>query len=300
MFEYDMFSDITDCTLKEINELLKDSEPGDKLTLNIASYGGEIFMALGIIDLLKSKEIITECNVLGLAASSAALIALSCQTVNMTPNSSLMLHSAWNDSGEIDEGIKRCNAVQLDIIHKRNQALNEDLFNQDNWFSAEDCLKLGLCDNITIANFTNLMARYCASLRGKDMQKFKSEMTTEEIIEEVKKEESMEQAEEAPIEEKEVEAEQAQEEMPSEVSLMDVIEKLAERVAELERRLNEPAMESKCDEEPKSECSPEQERLNAVMQNLCKLQSRVAIGDTPKPQATVHKVNKSFLRMMGD
>lgn len=288
VFEYDMFKDIDDTTLAEISEIIKPAQPGDKLILNIASYGGELFMALGIIDLISNKSLTTECNILGLAASAAAVIALSCDRVNMAATSSMMLHSAWQDSGEDDAGVDRCNELQLEIIHKRNNAIDgKELFSKDSWFSAEDCYKLGLCDNIYFNNIDFISARYCASLKKRiyNMQDIK----TDELIEQVTEEQKGEEAK--------------AEDSSENVGVVDLIEKLAERVVELESRLNalsQPAAE--VEEEPVAECADnsEQERMNAIMKNICKPQACAAIGATPCNRPRVYRVNSSLLRSMGD
>ena len=289
IFEYDMFKDIDETTLTEISEVIKPAKPGDKLILNIASYGGEIFMALGIIDLISNKSLITECNVLGLAASAAAVIALSCDRVNMAATSSMMLHSAWQDSGEADAGVDRCNELQLEIIHKRNNAIDgKELFSKDNWYSAEDCYNLGLCDNIYFNNIDFISARYCASLKRRiyNMEEIKTNELIEQVTEEQKDGE-------------EVKAEDSSEN----VTMVDLIEKLAERVEELENRLNalsQPVAE--VEDEPVAECADnsEQERMNAIMKNICKPQACAAIGATPCNKPKVYKVNNSLLRSMGD
>lgn len=298
MVEFDFFTDIDAWSLNELRAAIDGMQPGDDLVLNIASYGGEIFMALAMIDLIRSKGLRTTCNVFGLAASSAAILALSCDTVNMTPNSSMLLHSAWQDSGEVDEGIKRCNTKQLEIIQKRCPQLGEELFTCDHWYSADECERLGLCDAITVNSYNAIACRYCAALQAK-----------ESTMEDVKQNETIEQEKEQPQQEKPEAEEAMPEEQPKQdASVVDVLEQLSQRNAALEQRVE--ALEQRIAEmqqpavvAPAAECgsSDEKERLNAIIQTLTKPQAALAVGATPATRpAAVYKPNKEMLKAFCD
>ena len=303
MVEFDFFTDIDAWSLNELRAAIYDMQPGDDLVLNIASYGGEIFMALAMIDLIRSKGLHTTCNIFGLAASSAAILALSCDTVNMTPNSSMLLHSAWQDSGEVDEGIKRCNTKQLEIIQKRCPQLGEELFTCDHWYSADECERLGLCDAITVDSYNAIACRYCAALQAK-----------ESTMEDVKQNEAIEQEKE-PQEKPEAEEAMPEEQLQQDASVVDVLEQLSQRNAALEQRnaaleqrvealeqriaeMQQPAVVA-----PAAECgsSDEKERLNAIIQTLTKPQAALAVGAIPATRpAAVYKPNKEMLKAFCD
>ena len=149
MVSINIFEDITPYTLSKVSSILESVKDGDNLELNIASYGGELLPTISIIDLIKSKNLKTTANIVGFAASAAAILALSCDVVTMSSLGSLMIHSAWSEMSDSDDpGIKRCNQVQLQIINKRCKAISDKTLKQDNWYNANECLKLGLIDNI--------------------------------------------------------------------------------------------------------------------------------------------------------
>ena len=62
------------------------------VTLRINSPGGEVVEALAIHDLIKASEKSFTCEVYGLCASAATLIALACDSIKMAENATWMVH----------------------------------------------------------------------------------------------------------------------------------------------------------------------------------------------------------------
>lgn len=60
--------------------------------VNINSNGGDVFSAFAISNMLKNHKGHTIANIEGLAASSASIIALSCDEVRMPKTAFLMIH----------------------------------------------------------------------------------------------------------------------------------------------------------------------------------------------------------------
>lgn len=279
-----IIGEITEDTLISVVDQIKNIPNDIPITLDIASYGGEILPAIGIIDALKPYH--TTANVLGFACSAAAILALSCDEVSMSEHASLMIHSAWADGiSEEDPGIKRCNEIQLEIIHKRCPDYSPETLIDDNWLSAERCLQLHLCDNINININDNMAAnslttKYAAELKSLNYRR--SEMpenvneevvTTEELIEEVKQDETIEPEEKH--------------------DLIEVIEKLSEKVNELESRLKAleevPAEEEVVEEVKESD----DERINNLYNAICKPTATLAVACAPV-KASVKKVRSGF------
>ena len=195
-----IFEDITGETLARVTHEVA-GVSGEPIEIRIASYGGELLQAVAIIDVLRSTGCRTVCDVVGFAASAAAIIALSCDEVRMSPLGSLMLHSAWSEDECDDEGIARCNALQLQIIQKRSPKLGKELFKQDNWFNADQALALGLVDKILTqdAGVQASTARYAAYVSTEAiMARIKAEdaISVEELVEQVQEEEEKKEQEE--------------------------------------------------------------------------------------------------------
>lgn len=308
MVSINIFEDITPYTLSKVSSILESVKDGDDLELNIASYGGQILPTISIIDLIKSKNLKTTANIVGFAASAAAILALSCDVVTMSSLGSLMIHSAWSEMSDSDDpGIKRCNQVQLQIINKRCKAISDKTLKQDNWYNANECLKLGLIDNIQ-DNSTIINAFYA---------KLKSEVLpmdekVQEVVENIK--ELVESGDVSPetasdvVEElhEDVKVETpVAEEMSSEEpakddhDLLEVIEKLTEEVMNLKARvlaLEDVKVDETVDEEPKAEsnCGESEDekvkaRINNIYNNITMPQAVVA--NAPKAKNVVQKVD---------
>ncbi len=295
----DILDEITCETLQNILQKIKDIPDGSDVCLNIASYGGEILSTIAMIDALSKYR--THANVLGFACSAAAILALSCTEVSMSEHASLMIHSAWADSCDSDDpGIKRCNELQLSIIKKRCPEYTAEMLITDKWLSAEDCLKLGLTDNInlddavTCESYLAIAQKYAAKLdklynHGRAIMT--EEIKVDEVLEEVKEEDEMKPEEEEP----KAEEEPREEPNDSDHDLIEVIEKLTEKVNELECRiksLEEPA--DKVEEEPKAEeDDSEAERINNLYKAICKPCAAVPVVAC-QTKKSVQKVRKGF------
>ena len=77
-----LFSDIDETTLEKLVDALAEVEDGADLTIQICSGGGYIYYALGIIDYIHARKFHTTAEVLGMAASAAALITLACDRIH--------------------------------------------------------------------------------------------------------------------------------------------------------------------------------------------------------------------------
>ena len=308
MVSINIFEDITPYTLSKISSILENVKDGDDLELNIASYGGEILPTISIIDLIKSKNLKTTANIVGFAASAAAILALSCDVVTMSSLGSLMIHSAWSEMLDSDDpGIKRCNQVQLQIINKRCKAISDKTLKQDNWYNANECLKLGLIDNIQ-DNSTIINAFYA---------KLKSEVLpmdekVQEVVENIKElvesgDVSPETAsdvveelhEDVKVETPVAEEPAVEEEKPNDHDLLEVIEKLTEEVMNLKARvlaLEDVKVDETVVEEPKAEtgCGESEDdkiknRINNIYNSITMPQAVVA--NAPKAKNVVQKVD---------
>lgn len=307
MVSINIFEDITPYTLSKVSNILESVKDGDDLELNIASYGGELLPAISIIDLIKSKNLKTTANIVGFAASAAAILALSCDVVTMSSLGSLMIHSAWSELSEDDDpGIRRCNQVQLQIINKRCKAINDKTLKQDHWYSAYDCLELGLIDKIQ--NDSTIINAFYAKLKSEVLP---MDEKVQEVVENIK--ELVESGDVSPetasdvVEELHedvkvgapVAEEPVVEEKPNDHDLLEVIEKLTEEVMNLKARvlaLEDVGVKETVEEEPKAESScgeSEDEKIKNRINNIYNsiTMPQAVIANAPKAKSVVQKVD---------
>ena len=317
MVSINIFEDITPYTLSKVSSILESVKDGDDLELNIASYGGQILPTISIIDLIKSKNLKTTANIVGFAASAAAILALSCDVVTMSSLGSLMIHSAWSEMSDSDDpGIKRCNQVQLQIINKRCKAISDKTLKQDNWYNANECLKLGLIDNIQ--DNSAIINAFYAKLKSEvlpmdekvqevvenikelvesgDVSPETASDVVEELHEDVKV--GADTSAETPVAEEPAVEEPAKDDH----DLLEVIEKLTEEVMNLKARvlaLEDVKVDETVDEtveEPKAEigCNESEDekiknRINNIYNSITMPQAVVA--NAPKAKNVVQKVD---------
>ena len=308
MVSINIFEDITPYTLSKVSSILESVKDGDDLELNIASYGGQLLPTISIIDLIKSKNLKTTANIVGFAASAAAILALSCDVVTMSSLGSLMIHSAWSEMSDSDDpGIKRCNQVQLQIINKRCKAISDKTLKQDNWYNANECLKLGLIDKIQ--DNSAIINAFYAKLKSEVLP---MDEKVQEVVENIK--ELVESGDVSPEtasdvveelhEDVKVETPVAEEPVVEEPTkddhdLLEVIEKLTEEVMNLKARvlaLEDVGAKETVDEEPKAEsnCGESEDdkiknRINNIYNSITMPQAVVA--NAPKAKNVVQKVD---------
>ena len=308
MVSINIFEDITPYTLSKVSSILESVKDGDDLELNIASYGGELLPAISIIDLIQSKHLKTTANIVGFAASAAAILALSCDVVTMSSLGSLMIHSAWSELTDSDDpGIRRCNQVQLQIINKRCKAINDKTLKQDHWYSAYDCLELGLIDKIQ--NDSTIINAFYAKLKSEVLP---MDEKVQEVVENIKElvesgDVSPETAsdvveelhEDVKIETPVAEEPAVEEPTKDDHDLLEVIEKLTEEVMNLKARvlaLENVDTKEMVDEEPKAEvgCNESEDdkiknRINNIYNSITMPQA--VIANAPKAKNVVQKVD---------
>ena len=113
------------------------SQEAKSIRLSLNSYGGNVFDGIAIYNYLKNSDADVEVNVVGIAASSASIIAMAGDVINMPEDAFLMIHNPWVQMvGDADE--LRKEADLLDQI--RNQLVN--IYKKKTGKDEEDLLSL--------------------------------------------------------------------------------------------------------------------------------------------------------------
>lgn len=134
-----------------------------ELLLMICSEGGDMSAAFALIDVMRSSNIFIKTVGLGQIASAGLLIFLagSPGRRTLTPNTSIMSHQyAWGSDGkhhellatmkEFDLTQKRMVKHYVDCTGLSEEEIKKTLLPpHDVYLSAEEALKLGICDHIS-------------------------------------------------------------------------------------------------------------------------------------------------------
>lgn len=139
------------------NPLVNSIEP-NPLYLHITSYGGCVFSALRAIDAIRNSKIPIYTVIDGHAASAGTLMSVVGQKRYMTPNSQVLIHQLstgfrgkyFELQDEFENCTKLMNHIYKIYVDHTNMKL-KDLKSQlkhDIWWTADDCLKYGLVDEV--------------------------------------------------------------------------------------------------------------------------------------------------------
>lgn len=228
-----IYSDVNEWTLEEFHRAIEEAKEKKEVVFDVCSAGGDVFAALGIIDAVRMMGLKSSANVYGWAASAAAIIALSCDRVRMTSNGTILLHSVWCPCGELPEDTRNyINTRQLEIIKRRDPSYSIDELQKDNWIDAQACEKRGFADEIFVFNPITksekvakiaAMARPISFYRKEMVRMAEEKKVVAECVEDKRIEEK-----------KDI---QAAEGSGSADELVDVVEKILERIEELDHRL---------------------------------------------------------------
>jgi ATP-dependent Clp protease protease subunit len=134
-----------------------------ELLLMICSEGGDMSAAFALIDVMRSSNIAIKTVGLGQIASAGLLIFLAGAPGRrtLTPNTSIMSHQyAWGSDGKHHEllaTMKEFGLTQTRMVNHYTTCtgLTEDQIKQhllpphDVYLSAEEALRLGICDHIS-------------------------------------------------------------------------------------------------------------------------------------------------------
>ena len=260
-------------------------------TIEILSHGGLCFAGTGIAQKIieaQSRGIVFTAKVYGIVASAASDIALACNRIAMAMGAQLMIHSAWNEFLDAEDiGIQRANEAQLALIHRKLPNYTAKDLEQDRWLNAEEAVKLGVCDeyiNMTdvMATFRKVAARY-NTLGGLDMKKTEKPNAEVEAV----------KAEAPCIEEKKDEEKKDEEmkAMDDDIMTIDVMERIVQRLDEIEKRLGVLEGEGKKADDEGADMGENGDQIAA---RLNQLYARLSGGkaDEKPVVATTGKVSK--------
>ena len=133
--------------------------PKKDITLNITSYGGDVYAMLGTIDYFKSLPVKVNTHCVG-ACMSAAAVILACGTGkrSMTKNSTVMVHegSAFESgkTSDVLKGADHLKKLQSNInrimgeVTNKNTDFWEGVSKSDTYITAKECLDYGIVDEI--------------------------------------------------------------------------------------------------------------------------------------------------------
>lgn len=147
-------------TAVDFREMLSEIPDDKEMELQVNSDGGDYHEGIAMYNLIKRRKGKTIGVVDSVAASAATFPLMACDRVLMFENSWMMIHSAHGglrDGGADDfrEAADRLDITNEQIANiyaerwKGAKAKLIEALDKDTWLTAEECVTLGLADEIT-------------------------------------------------------------------------------------------------------------------------------------------------------
>jgi ATP-dependent protease ClpP protease subunit len=129
-----------------------------RITLRINSPGGDVFDGLAILNSLRNHRAVIHVVVDGLAASAASFIAQAGDTIEMAPNSLLMIHEASGlclgnaaDMRELADLLDKTSANIANIYSRRSGRSADEhraAMRNETWYTDQEAVDAGLADSV--------------------------------------------------------------------------------------------------------------------------------------------------------
>lgn len=290
MEKYLLINDIEEKEARSIFEWIDSLQDGATAVLDIISHGGQAFVGTGVAQRIieaESKGINFIARVYGICASAAADIALACDSIYMSEGSQIMIHSAWNPFiSPDDEGIIRANEAQLALIHRKLPDYTMEDLKTDKWFNAEQAVEAGLCAGIIKQDDVNATLKKVAAKYningGIDMAIMKAKAEEKKVMdvcgdpnEDQKREEETKA-------------------LDDDIMTIDVMERIVQRLDEIEKRLGVLEGEGKkADDEGASDGAENGDQIAARLNQLyAKLTEKPVVASVSGNNASASKKTK--------
>ncbi|KZL00497.1 MULTISPECIES: head maturation protease, ClpP-related [unclassified Pseudovibrio] len=148
-------------TAKRIAAALRNIGEKD-VVVSINSPGGDFFEGLAIYNLLREHKAKVTVKVLGLAASSASIIAMAADEIQIGRAAFFMIHNTWvcacgdrHAFREVSDWLEPFDAAAVSIYHARTSILEKELeaqLDKETWINGESAVEQGFADALLAAD----------------------------------------------------------------------------------------------------------------------------------------------------
>lgn len=143
-------------SIYEFNYKMRSVKEDEDITLEINSYGGDVFMGIDIMNSLRSHKGHVTVIITGIAASAASVIAMGADTLKMYSNTQLMIHNAWTiargnakDFRKIADDLESIGeSVLASYTHRVDAETVKSLLDEETYMSASKAKRYGFIDEI--------------------------------------------------------------------------------------------------------------------------------------------------------
>ena len=143
-------------SIYEFNHKMRSVKEDEDITLEINSYGGDVFLGIDIMNTLRGHKGHVTVIITGIAASAASVMAMGADTVKMYSNTQMMVHNAWTIvAGNAKQLRKRADdldsigeSVLASYTHRVDEETVKKLLEAETYMSASKAKEYGFIDEI--------------------------------------------------------------------------------------------------------------------------------------------------------
>ena len=140
----------------DFNQKMKSIKEDEDITLEINSYGGDVFLGIDIMNTLRSHEGKVTVIITGIAASAASVIAMGADKIKMYSNTQMMIHNAWTfamgNAKELRKVADDLDSIGESVLASYTHRVDADtvtkLLDDETYMSAKKAKELGFIDSI--------------------------------------------------------------------------------------------------------------------------------------------------------
>lgn len=167
---------------------------GTEVEIHLNSRGGDVYTSVAISNYIKDSDKHVTMVIDAIAASGGSIIAMAGDKIKMYPNSLLMIHRASaytygnaDDLRKVADSLEKFDAaVQASYTgHFKGTAQElKAMIYDETYLTAEECLTLGLCDEIIEAEADSSPSKGATSaVKNQLLEKYKIKEPRKSIVE---------------------------------------------------------------------------------------------------------------------
>lgn len=143
-------------SIYEFNYKMRSVKEDEDITLEINSYGGDVFTGIDIMNTLRAHKGNVTVVITGIAASAASVMAMGADTIKMYSNTQLMIHNAWTiargnakDFRKVADDLESIGeSVLASYTHRVDADTVKKLLDEETYMSASKAKEHGFIDEI--------------------------------------------------------------------------------------------------------------------------------------------------------
>jgi len=147
-------------TIYDFNNKMRNIKEDEDITLEVNSYGGDVFLGIDIMNTLRAHKGTVTVIVTGIAASACSIMAMGADVVKMYSNTQLMVHHAWTYAAGNAKQLRKVaddlesigESVLASYTHRVDEETVKQLLDEEKFMSAKVAKEYGFIDEIIDGN----------------------------------------------------------------------------------------------------------------------------------------------------